>query len=233
MTGAPEARAIRVLLVDDQPLVRSGLRVLIADTTDLEVVGEAGTGAEAVRRAAELRPDVVVMDIRMPGMDGIEATRLITGETGAVRVLVLTTFDEDEQVYGALRAGASGFAVKDMALEDILAAIRVVAAGDALIAPGVTRRLIADIVRGPGPGAGPAAGEGGFRAVAGITEREREVLTLVGRGRSNAEIAEELFISAATAKSHVARLFSKLGARDRVHLVITAYEMGLVAPPSR
>ncbi|OKK22236.1 LuxR family transcriptional regulator [Streptomyces sp. CB00455] len=237
MTTGPD-RAIRVLLVDDQPLVRSGLRVLTADTPDLHVVGEAGTGAEAVRLAGELRPDVVVMDIRMPGMDGIEATRLITGQNGAVRVLVLTTFDEDDHVYGALRAGASGFAVKDMALEDILAAIRVVAAGDALIAPGVTRRLIADIVRGPWPGSGPAPGPGAAAADdgarppgAGITEREREVLTLVGRGRSNTEIAEELYISAATAKSHVARLFSKLGARDRVHLVITAYEMGLVAPP--
>ncbi|WP_030713088.1 response regulator [Streptomyces sp. NRRL F-2580] len=231
MTGAP-AGPVRVLLVDDQPLVRSGLRVLIADTADLEVVGEAGTGSEAVRLAAELRPDVVVMDIRMPGMDGIEATRLITegagaGGTESVRILVLTTFDEDEHVYGALRAGASGFAVKDMALEEILAAIRVVAAGDALIAPGVTRRLIADFVRRPGP---PAA-EPVLRSVAGITEREREVLTLVGRGRSNGEIAEELFISAATAKSHVSRLFTKLGARDRVQLVITAYEMGLVAAP--
>ncbi|MEU9083944.1 response regulator transcription factor [Streptomyces sp. NPDC048357] len=231
MTGAP-ARPVRVLLVDDQPLVRSGLRVLIADTADLEVVGEAGTGSEAVRLAAELRPDVVVMDIRMPGTDGIEATRLITEGAGtagtdSVRILVLTTFDEDDHVYGALRAGASGFAVKDMALEEILAAIRVVAAGDALIAPGVTRRLIADFVRRPGP----AAPEPVLRSVAGITEREREVLTLVGRGRSNGEIAEELFISAATAKSHVSRLFTKLGARDRVQLVITAYEMGLVAAP--
>ncbi|MFF3091274.1 response regulator [Streptomyces nojiriensis] len=234
MTDTPPARAIRVLLVDDQPLVRSGLRVLMADTADLEVVGEAGTGSDGVRLAAELRPDVVVMDIRMPGMDGIEATGLITAETEAVKVLVLTTFDEDEHVYGALRAGASGFAVKDMAVEEILAAIRVIAAGDALIAPGVTRRLIADFVRGPGPGA-PAAPEvpeaRALRPVAGITEREREVLTLVGRGRSNGEIAEELFISAATAKSHVSRLFTKLGARDRVQLVITAYEMGLVAPP--
>ncbi|MDX3539698.1 response regulator transcription factor, partial [Streptomyces sp. MB09-01] len=150
-----------------------------------------------------------------------------TGATEDVRILVLTTFDEDDHVYGALRAGASGFAVKDMALEEILAAIRVVAAGDALIAPGVTRRLIADFVRRPGlPAAEPA-----LRSAAGITEREREVLTLVGRGRSNGEIAEELFISAATAKSHVSRLFTKLGARDRVQLVITAYEMGLVAPP--
>ncbi|MET9689426.1 response regulator transcription factor [Streptomyces sp. NPDC006514] len=237
MTAAP-ARAIRVLLVDDQPLVRSGLRVLMADTADLEVVGEAGTGTDGVRLAAELRPDVVVMDIRMPGMDGIEATGLITTATEAVKVLVLTTFDEDDHVYGALRAGASGFAVKDMAVEEILAAIRVVAAGDALIAPGVTRRLIADFVRAPGPAVPGRAAPGlevpevrAPRPVAGITEREREVLTLVGRGRSNGEIAEELFISAATAKSHVSRLFTKLGARDRVQLVIIAYEMGLVAPP--
>ncbi|MFF4393211.1 MULTISPECIES: response regulator transcription factor [unclassified Streptomyces] len=232
MTAAP-ARAIRVLLVDDQPLVRSGLRVLMADSADLEVVGEAGTGTDGVRLAAELRPDVVVMDIRMPGMDGIEATGLITTATEAVKVLVLTTFDEDDHVYGALRAGASGFAVKDMAVEEILAAIRVIAAGDALIAPGVTRRLIADFVRAPGRAVpGPAAPEARApRPVAGITEREREVLTLVGRGLSNGEIAEELFISAATAKSHVSRLFTKLGARDRVQLVITAYEMGLVAAP--
>ncbi|MFE5864872.1 response regulator [Streptomyces virginiae] len=221
-------RAIRVLLVDDQPLVRSGLRVLMADTADLTVVGEAGTGTDGVRLAAELRPDVVVMDIRMPGMDGIEATGLITAETQDVKVLVLTTFDEDDHVYGALRAGASGFAVKDMAVEEILAAIRVIAAGDALIAPGVTRRLIADFVRAPGPAAPEARAP---RPVVGITEREREVLTLVGRGRSNGEIAEELFISAATAKSHVSRLFTKLAARDRVQLVIMAYEMGLVSTP--
>ncbi|MCQ4206272.1 response regulator [Streptomyces longispororuber] len=219
------ARTVRVLLVDDQPLVRSGLRVLIADTDDLDVVGEAGDGAEAVELAASLRPDVVVMDIRMPGTDGIEATRrIMAGESGS-RVLVLTTFDEDDYVYGALRAGASGFAVKDMQLEEILAAVRVVAAGDALIAPAVTRRLIADFVGRPGPEAARSP-----RPVEGITEREREVLTLVGLGRSNQEIAEELFISVATTKSHVARLFTKLGARDRVQLVITAYELGLVAP---
>ncbi|MER5596146.1 response regulator transcription factor [Streptomyces sp. NPDC002265] len=218
---------VRVVLADDQPLVRSGLRVLMADHGDLEVVGEAGTGAEAVRLVGELGPDVVVMDIRMPGMDGIEATRLITtGRAATTRVLVLTTFDEDDHVYGALRAGASGFVVKDMALDDILAAIRVVAAGDALIAPGVTRRLIADFVGRPVPVPAPCP-----RPVEGITEREREVLTLVGRGRSNAEIAQDLYITVATAKSHVSRLLTKLGARDRVQLVITAYESGLVTLP--
>lgn len=213
-----------MLLVDDQPLIRAGLRVLIADVPDMEVVGEAGTGAEAVRLTREVVPDVVLMDLRMPGTDGIQATRQIIAAGGPTRVLVLTTFDDDEHVHGALRAGASGFLVKDMALEDILAAIRVVAAGDALIAPGVTRRLIAEFVRRP-------AAASRSRSLAGITDREREVLTLVGQGLSNAEIAEQLVISVATAKAHVARLFSKLGARDRVHLVIAAYETGLITPP--
>lgn len=216
---------VRVVLADDQPLVRSGLRVLVADAPDLDVVGEAATGTEAVRLVRAVRPDVVVMDIRMPGMDGIEATRRITADPGGTRILVLTTFDDDDHVYGALRAGASGFAVKDMALDDILAAIRVVADGDALLAPGVTRRLIADFVGRPGVHPGRS-----LRPVEGITEREREVLTLVGRGRSNSEIADDLCITVATAKSHVARLFTKLGARDRVQLVITAYETGLVEP---
>ncbi|MFJ3860408.1 response regulator [Streptomyces sp. NPDC090085] len=217
---------VRILLADDQPLVRSGLRVLMADHPDLEVVGEAANGAEAVQLVGGVSPDVVVMDIRMPGMDGIEATRLITAGTTTARVLILTTFDEDDHVYGALRAGASGFVVKDMALDDILAAVRVVAAGEALIAPSVTRRLIADFIGRPA-----AAPERPPRAVDGITEREREVLTLVGRGRSNTEIAEDLFITVATAKSHVSRLLTKLGARDRVQLVINAYEMGLVMLP--
>ncbi|MEV4743293.1 response regulator transcription factor [Streptomyces sp. NPDC049555] len=218
---------VRVLLADDQPLVRSGLRVIMADHPDLEVVGEAATGEEAVRLVGEVDPDVVVMDIRMPGMDGIEATRRITAGPASARVLVLTTFDEDDHVHGALRAGASGFVVKDMALDDILAAIRVVAAGDALIAPGVMRRLIADFAARPEP---TGAAQRSPRPVEGITEREREVLTLVGRGRSNTEIAQDLFITVATAKSHVSRLLAKLGARDRVQLVITAYEAGLVTP---
>lgn len=230
MTAADEGTAdgsgapVRIVLADDQPLIRSGLRVLIADHPDLVVVGEAGTGAQAVQLVRELRPDVVVMDIRMPGMDGIEATGLITAGPGPARVVVLTTFDDDEYVYAALRAGASGFLIKDMSLEGILSAIRVVAAGEALIAPSVTRRLIEEFAARPEP-APPA------RAVTGITGREREVLVLVGRGMSNKEIADRLVISVATVKAHVARLFSKLDARDRVQLVILAYETGLVTPP--
>ncbi|MEU1894765.1 response regulator transcription factor [Streptomyces pristinaespiralis] len=216
---------VRVLLVDDQPLVRAGLRVLIADSPGLEIAGEAGTGEQAVRLAEDVRPDVVVMDIRMPGMDGIEATGRITAGPSTARVLVLTTFDDDEYVYGALRAGASGFLVKDMDLDDILAAVRVVAAGDALIAPSVTRRLIEEFAARPKPPATPP-----HRAIDGVTDREREVLTLIGRGLSNGEIADRLCISPATAKAHVGRLFTKLAARDRVQLVIIAYELGLVAP---
>lgn len=209
---------IRVILADDQPLIRAGLRRMIEQTPDIDVAGEAGTGAEAVRLARDA--DVVVMDVRMPGMDGIEATQLITAAGTDARVLVLTTFDEDDYVYGALRAGASGFLVKDMALEDILAAIRVVAAGDAMIAPGVTRRLIGQFACQPRPGRKP-------RELTGITGREREVLRLVGLGMSNAEIAAALYITPGTAKTHVARLLAKLGARDRVQLVITAYQAGL------
>lgn len=212
---------VRIVLADDQPLIRAGLRVLIADTPGLEIVGEVGTGAGAVVLVEDVRPDVVVMGIRMPDMDGIEATRRIT----TARVIMLTTFDDDDYVYGSLRAGASGFLVKDMALEEILAAIRVVAGGDALIAPGVTRRLIEEFAARPAPWREP-------RPVGGGTDREREVLTLVGRGLNNREIAEELYISVATAKAHVARLLTKLGARDRVQLVILAYELGLVTPPT-
>ncbi|MCW8097909.1 response regulator [Streptomyces tauricus] len=214
---------VRVVLADDQPLVRAALRMVIADESGLEVVGEAGTGAEAVALAEKERPDVVVMDIRMPGMDGLEATRLITRGPGGTQVIVLTTFDDDDCLYGALRAGAAGFLVKDMALEDILDAIRVVATGDGLLAPSVTRRLIRDFADRPVSQA-PSA-----RPVGGITEREREVLALVGGGLSNTEIAERLSISVATAKTYVSRLLSKLDARDRVRLVIIAYESGLVA----
>jgi DNA-binding NarL/FixJ family response regulator len=196
--------------------------MLIDQSSDLGVAGEAGTGAEAVKLARDTAADVVVMDIRMPGMDGIEATQLITAGGAPARVLVLTTFDDDDYVYGALRAGASGFLVKDMALDDILAAIRVVAAGDAMIAPGVTRRLIAEFAAQPRLGRGS-------RELTGVTDREREVLRLVGLGMSNAEIAAALHITVGTAKTHVARLLAKLGARDRVQLVITAYEAGLVA----
>ncbi|MEY9906834.1 DNA-binding NarL/FixJ family response regulator [Catenulispora sp. MAP12-49] len=229
MTQDQTSTPIRVILADDQPLIRTGLRVLINDAPDIVVVGEAGTGAEAVGLAAELAPDVAVMDIRMPGMDGIEATRRITESSGTTHVVMLTTFDDDEYVYSALRAGASGFLVKDMALDSILDAVRVLASGDALIAPSITRRLIAEFAIRPEP-AGAVQNRGDKALLGNITEREREVLTLVGRGLSNGEIAEELFISAATAKAHVARLFTKLAARDRVQLVIMAYEAGLVSP---
>ena len=185
---------------------------------------EAGTGAEAVQLARDTDADVVVMDIRMPGMDGIEATQLITAGEMPARVLVLTTFDDDDYVYGALRAGASGFLVKDMALDDILTAIRVVAAGEAMIAPSVTRRFIGQFAREPRSGGKP-------RELTGITDREREVLRLIGLGMSNAEIAAALYISAGTAKTHVARLLTKLDARDRVQLVITVYQAGLVTAP--
>ncbi|MGW1177471.1 response regulator [Kitasatospora sp. NPDC002543] len=238
-----------MVLADDQPLVRAALEMVITETADVEVVGEAGSGTEAVRLAAELRPDVVVMDIRMPGMDGIEATRLVTADGGPTRVVVLTTFDEDEHVYAALHAGASGFLVKDMALDDILGAVRVVAAGDALIAPSVTRRLIGAFAGGrpPWSGAAGAPARSGGRAgsaatataataaaerrLAAITGREREILTLVGRGLSNTEIAAELVLSVATVKTYMTRLLAKLDARDRVQLVILAYEAGLVSVP--
>ena len=223
--GAP---VIKVLVADDQTLVRAGFRVLVESAPDLEVVGEAGDGAEAVELARQRLPDVVLMDIRMPRMDGLEATRRIVAldRAEAVRVLVLTTFDLDEYVYQALRAGASGFLLKDTPPADLLAAIRVVAAGDALLAPRVTRRLIAEFARRPEPSAVTPA------ALAALTDREREVLALVARGLSNAEIAEALVVSGATAKTHVSRVLAKLGARDRAQLVMLAYETGLVTPGS-
>ncbi len=212
---------VRVVLADDQPLVRAALRMVINEAADIEVAGEAGDGIEAVEVTGRQRPDVVVMDIRMPGLDGIEATQRIAQRAAGTHVIVLTTFDDDDYVYGALRAGASGFLVKDMALDDILAAIRVVAVGDALIAPSVTRRLIKHFAARP-------AAAARHREISGITDREREVLALVASGLSNAEIAERLFISAATAKTYITRLLTKLDARDRVHLVIIAYQAGIV-----
>ncbi|MBX3285057.1 MAG: response regulator transcription factor [Acidimicrobiales bacterium] len=220
---------IRVLVADDQALVRGGFSVLLASDPDLEVVGEAADGREAVERCAELRPDVVLMDIRMPEVDGIEATRRICADeaTAATRVLVLTTFDLDEYVFEALRAGASGFLLKDTEPAELLAAIRVVAAGESLLSPRITSKLVAEFATRPAPAA-PVD-----RAVLDrITEREREVLALVGRGRSNVEIAEELYVSVATAKTHVSRVMTKLQARDRAQLVVLAYESGLVAPGS-
>jgi DNA-binding NarL/FixJ family response regulator len=218
---------IRVLVADDQALVRGSFRILVDTAPDLASVGEASTGAEAIEIARREKPDVVLMDIRMPGTDGIEATRQITAspQTSAVRVLILTTFDLDEYVFAALRAGASGFLLKDTRPADLLDAIRVVAAGDALLAPAVTRRLIEEFTKRPESRQLPAA------VIDEITEREREVLTLVGLGLSNTEIAVRLHVSLSTAKTHVGRLLTKLGARDRAQLVIAAYNTGLVRPP--
>ncbi len=217
---------IRAALADDQPLVRDGFRAQIALVDDIDLVGEATTGAEAIEVARSCRPDVLLMDVRMPVMDGIEATRRITSDEqcGGVRVLVLTTFDLDEYVYAALRAGASGFLLKDSLPEDLFAAIRLIAAGDALLAPGVTRRLIAEFVRRPEtPRARPAE-------LAQLTDRERDVLGLIAQGLSNSQIADGLVISPATVKTHVSRILAKLAARDRAQLVMLAYESGLVVP---
>ena len=217
---------IRVLVADDQALVRGSFRLLVDTDPGLQVIGEAATGAEAVAITARDSPDVVLMDVRMPVMDGIEATRQITGagQASGARVLILTTFDLDDYVYAALRAGASGFLLKDTPPADLLTAIRVIAAGDALLAPAITRRLIAEFARRPEPGQQPAS------TLDGVTDREREVLTLIGRGLSNDEIARALHVTMATAKTHVSRLLAKLGARDRAQLVIAAYETGLIQP---
>ncbi|MCP2169257.1 response regulator [Goodfellowiella coeruleoviolacea] len=215
---------IRVLVADDQALLRGSFRVLVDTAPDLVAVGEASTGAEAVTLARQERPDVVLMDVRMPVLDGIEATRQLRAqaETSDVRVLILTMFDLDEYVYAALRAGASGFLLKDTPPGDLLAAIRVVAAGEALLAPTVTRRLIEEFARRPEPPR-PVS-----RALDVLTERERDVLTLIARGLSNAEISAHLHLSQATVKTHVSHLFSKLQVRDRAQLVIIAYETGLI-----
>jgi DNA-binding NarL/FixJ family response regulator len=214
---------IRVLIADDQTLLRDSFRVLLDAADCLAVVGEAGTGDEAVRLALAERPDVVLMDVRMPRMTGIEATQRICAQTD-VRVLILTTFDHDEYVYAALRAGASGFLLKDTSAADLLAGIRVVAAGESLLAPTVTRRLIAQYVGQPRPSR-PFSPR-----LSGLTDREREVLALIARGLSNPDIAAHLTVSLATVKTHVGRLLTKLAARDRAQLVITAYETGLVTP---
>jgi DNA-binding NarL/FixJ family response regulator len=217
---------IRVLVVDDQGLVRAGFRMILEAQPDVEVVGEAVDGLEAVETARRLEPDVVLMDVRMPRLDGLEATRRIAGPgtSGSAKVLILTTFDLDEYVYEALRAGASGFLLKDVRREDLVTAVRVVAAGDALLAPSITRRLIGEFARRPQPvRAAPATLEM-------LTVREREVLGLMSRGHSNAEIAAELVISEQTVKTHVGNVLAKLGLRDRIHAVILAYEVGLIQP---
>ncbi|MEU9713966.1 response regulator transcription factor [Streptomyces sp. NPDC047976] len=213
----------RVLIVDDQALLRGSFRVLVETAPGLSVTGEASNGVEAVELAAAGRPDVVLMDVRMPEMDGIEATRRIVAARPEVRVLILTTFDLDEYVYAALRAGASGFLLKDTPPAALLDAIHVVAAGEALLAPSVTRRLVSEFARRP-PGAVVAEGLGE------LTGREREVLLLIAQGLSNTELAEHLTLSRGTVKTHIGRLLAKLGARDRAQLVITAYETGLVTP---
>ena len=221
--------SVRVVVADDQALVRSGFTMLLDGEPGIDVVGEAANGAEAVALVARERPDVVLMDVRMPVMDGLEATRRITGdpELAETRVVILTTFDLDEYVLEALRAGASGFLLKDTLPVDLIKAVQVVAAGDALISPKITRRLIEEFVNRPDPGvAAPAA------VLEQLTEREREVLEAVARGGSNAEIAAQLYVSHATVKTHVSRLLMKLDARDRAQLVMIAYETGLVAPGS-
>ncbi|PWI43249.1 response regulator transcription factor [Streptomyces sp. ICBB 8177] len=218
-----------VLIVDDQPLQRFGFRMLLDSAPGTHVLGEAGNGAEAVRQAAELRPDVVLMDVRMPGMDGIEATRRIIAAGGRSRVLVLTTFDLDDYAHAALRAGASGFLLKDALPEELLAGIRAVAAGDAVIAPGLTRRLL-DAYAHRLPGASPAPAPRSHPRLRALTEREYEILVAIGQGWSNGEIAERLVLSESTVKTHVGRVLAKIGARDRVQAVILAYDLGLVRP---
>ncbi len=214
--------SIRVLIADDQALVRVGFRKILESEPELEVVGEAADGGEAIERARLLRPDIVLMDIQMPRIDGLQATRRLAGD-GIARVLILTTFDINEYVYEALRAGASGFLLKDTEADQLINAIRVVAQGDALLAPSITRRLIEQFAKRPPPSSRPDA-------LAELTARELEILQLLARGLSNAEIAHELTLGEATVKTHVARVLHKLGLRDRVQAVVAAYETGLVQP---
>ncbi|WP_446220331.1 response regulator [Micromonospora sp. IBHARD004] len=219
------ARPVRILLADDQPLLRAGFRMVLGTEDDLDIVAEAGDGLEAVELSRRLLPDVVLMDIRMPRMDGVAATRAIVDARLPVRVLILTTFDLDEYVVGALRAGASGFLAKDVPAEDLVTAIRTVAAGEAVVAPRILKRLLdrfADVL--PDPAASPP------KALSALTEREREVLVQVARGLSNAEIARALSVSETTIKTHVGHVLTKLGLRDRVQAVVLAYETGLVRP---
>lgn len=217
-----DAEPITVLVVDDEQLVRAGFRLLIDATDDLTTVGEAGDGGEAVRAARRLRPDVVVMDIRMPGIDGLEATRLLAADDHPPRILIVTTFDDDADVFAALRGGASGFLLKDTPPEEMLGAIRTVAQGNALLAPSITRRLITEFARTPTRPTPPAV-------LGDLTDRERDIFGLVAAGLSNGEIADRLHLGVTTVKTHVGRLLTKLDARDRVHLVICAYESGAVS----
>ena len=221
MTGSP----IRVLIADDQQMVRQGFSVLLNTKPDIDVIGQAVDGLDAVSKVAELAPDIVLMDIRMPELGGIEATRRITGATPEIRVLVLTTFDLDEYVYEALRAGASGFLLKDASADQLAEAVRVVAAGDALLAPGITRRLLTEFSRLRDRPRAPLK-----ERVGGLTERETEVLALIAQGLSNAEIATRLVVAEQTVKTHVGRILVKLGLRDRTQAAVFAYESGLVRP---
>ena len=215
---------IRVVVADDQGMVRSGFSVLLNAQDDIEVIGEAVNGKEAIERAADLQPDVILMDVRMPVLDGLHATREITAMPDPPKILVLTTFDLDDYVYEALRSGASGFLLKDASADELANAVRLVAAGDALLAPGVTRRLIAEFARMGAPRA-PSR-----KQLDGLTERESEVLALVARGMSNCEIADHLVVAEQTIKTHVSRILMKLGLRDRTQMVVLAYESGLVHP---
>ena len=224
---------IRVLLVDDQPLLRMGFRLILEGEDDLEVVGEASDGAEAIARVRELTPDVVLMDVRMPVLDGIEATRAITGSGSSSRIIILTTFDLDEYAFAGLQAGASAFLLKDVAPADLVRAVRVVASGDAVVAPRITRRLLETYVRGngsPAPGAPAASPAHRDPLLEDLTPRETEMLEAMSEGLSNAEIAHRYFLSEATVKTHVRRILTKLHLRDRVQAVVYAYETGLVTP---